>query len=129
MFQLKSLFSCFHSRKPGEIIIKEEASADFSRLFAKAMLDTAVVDLLADLLKVSGAEFSWREMAILKYVLGEEDNEYIAQMIEEMGEAMKGNEPSILLRQMQILQNWCSEHSERFQSSVPTHTPNIPTCT
>ncbi len=60
---------------------------------------------LTDLLKVSGI-FTWREMALLKYVLGEKSHEFLFQIIEGKTEGMNLADLDILNRQLEILRTF-----------------------
>jgi hypothetical protein len=97
--------------EPGTIVISEDVdSKEFSRVFAKALLHQTGRNILSPLLEASGNNFTSREMAILKYVLGEEDREFLISAISKEGPGeISYREAEILNRQMKILQSVVGE--------------------
>lgn len=91
--------------EPGTVLISSDIDRqEFSRIFAKALLDETGRKVLVPLLQASGNNVTWREMAILKCVLGEETREYLVETIRAMGDQHTTyREAEILNRQMDIL--------------------------
>ncbi len=92
-------------REPGNIIISKEVdSKEFSRLFARALVEEKGRKVLLGLLETSGAIITSREIAILKCLVGEEDQDFLMRTFEER---RKGDfdyqETNIQNRQLEIL--------------------------
>jgi hypothetical protein len=101
--------------EPWSFVISSDVdSGDFSKVFAKALLDGSGQKILLGLLEANGNNVTSREMAILKYVLGEEDKEFLMQTISQKDATeMSHQESEILARQMELLQSVVE--SEEFQ--------------
>ncbi len=93
--------------EPGTVLISSDVDRqEFSRIFARALLDETGRKILVPLLQASRNTFTRREMAILKYVLGEETREHLVETIETLGaEHTNYREAEILNRQMDILRS------------------------
>ena len=88
-------------------------SKEFSRVFAEALLDKAVGKILPGLLEASGNNVTSREMAILKYLLGKEDNEFLMQTITQ--KRVSYQESWIISRQMELLKSVMGSEEFRIQ--------------
>ena len=100
--------------EPGSIIISSDVdSKEFSRVFAEALLDKAVGKILPGLLEASGNNVTSREMAILKYLLGKEDNEFLMQTITQ--KRVSYQESWIISRQMELLKSVMGSEEFRIQ--------------
>lgn len=95
------------SIEPGAIIISKDVDPkEFSRIFAKTLLNETGREILAPLFEASGYNFTWREMAILKFVLGEKDRDSLVQAIEEKAATQPNlRESEILVRQLKLLES------------------------
>jgi len=92
-------------REPGNIIISKEVdSKDFSRLFARAAVEEKEGKVLLGLLEASGAIITSREIAILKFLFGEEDQDFLMRTFEERRKGdVDYQETNIQNRQLEIL--------------------------
>jgi hypothetical protein len=105
------------SLEPGTIVIHPEVgSAEFSRLFAGALLDGRGRDVIVGLMKASGMNFTPREAVMIRFVLGEITKDDLLREIDGFKtENPSFHDPRILLQQMQVLTSVLSkEGTERL---------------
>jgi hypothetical protein len=82
--KLKILEPALTVREPGSILISKEVdSKEFSRQFAKTLLDEKGRNVLVPLLQASGMNVTSREIAIMKYIVGEADRDFVLHVLEE----------------------------------------------
>jgi uncharacterized membrane-anchored protein YjiN (DUF445 family) len=123
---LKSCFDKKSQDEPGNIIISGVDTQEFSRVFAAALLDESGGKLLSGLLKISGNKISLREMAMLKFILGEEDNEFLVEAIatNESSDA-SFEEMEISLRQMELLESIVSSEEHQLEQEKRKNEMNL----
>ncbi len=94
-------------REPGNIVISKEVDPkEFSRLFARASVEEKEGKVLLGLLEASGAIITSREIAILKCLSGEEDQDFVMRTFEERRKGdVDYQETNIQNRQLEILQS------------------------
>ncbi len=94
-------------REPGTIVISKEVdSKEFSRLFSWALIDKKGREVLLALLESSGMTITPREIAILKYVVGEKDSDWLSHRLQEIAEAnYDPYQAEVMNRQISMVQS------------------------
>jgi len=102
-------------REPGSIVISKEVdSKEFSHLFARALLDDNGRKVLLPLLEVSGMTVTSREIAIMKYIVGEENRESLLRALEERrNNYVDYREVEVQNRQIEVLKSVFGEETKK----------------
>lgn len=106
--KLKLLDPSLPIKPPGTFVISDDVDAsDFYRLFAKALVDEKARELLVPLMEATGMNVTMREIAILKYAIGEEDRESLlkAMQPEQPNTQMSDAEAAVVVRELEILKS------------------------
>jgi len=99
----EQFLEAYHKALRNIWVSAEVDSNEFRRLFADALFDKRWRKLVIPLLKVSRNTVTSREIAILKFVLGEVDYEFVIREINN--ERWSNNrDAGICLRQVELLQ-------------------------
>lgn len=113
--KLKILEPSLTVREPGSIVISKEVdSKEFSHLFARALLDDKGRRVLLPLLEISGMTVTSREIAIMKYILGEEDRGFLLRALEERrNNYVDHREAEVQNRQIEVLKPVFGEETKK----------------
>lgn len=92
-------------REPGDIRLIGVDSKEFSKVFAKTLVDEKARQIVVPLLEASGLTVSKREMAFLQYAVGDDpDKEEIMRILDEYRNSdLTDTEIEILHKQLEAL--------------------------